>query len=339
MREVAEAAGVSRATASYALRGDPRIIPKTAEKVMRAARDLQYTTNLTAKSLRSGKSGIIGVAIFELDKPYPSEMSAAVSREAAKNGFQAIIQQTSNSKESEISILQKVTSQLCDGTIFSPGNVTSEEIKELAGGKPIVLLDSTSLSPLFDTVLTPSEDGAHDAIEHLLKIGCRNILILGADFGILQKPDQKMTVSARRLRGCKRAFDEVGMSFTHDNVVDTPDWGTETARRTIHNLVQSGRHFDGLFCMTDSMSLGAIRSLADSGIRVPDDVRVIGFDGINEGDFSVPSLSTIEVDLHDLAQKSIELLARRIDGDTTSIPQSVTAEYRLIERESTSMQR
>ena len=82
MSDVAKAAGVSRATASYALRGDPRIVPATAERVMRAARELQYTTNLSARSLRSGRSGIIGVAIFELDHPYPSEMSAAMSREA-----------------------------------------------------------------------------------------------------------------------------------------------------------------------------------------------------------------------------------------------------------------
>ena len=99
MSDVAKAAGVSRATASYALRGDPRIVPATAERVMRAARELQYTTNLSARSLRSGRSGIIGVAIFELDHPYPSEMSAAMSREAARHGLETIVQETSNSKD------------------------------------------------------------------------------------------------------------------------------------------------------------------------------------------------------------------------------------------------
>lgn len=86
MSEVAKAAGVSRATASYALRGDPRIAPDTAQKVLNAANELKYTANLSARSLRSGHNGVIGVAIFELDRPYPSEMSAAISREATKHG-------------------------------------------------------------------------------------------------------------------------------------------------------------------------------------------------------------------------------------------------------------
>lgn len=107
MSEVAKAAGVSRATASYALRGDPRIAPDTAQKVLNAANELKYTANLSARSLRSGHNGVIGVAIFELDRPYPSEMSAAISREATKHGLQTIVQQTSISKDSEIGILKK----------------------------------------------------------------------------------------------------------------------------------------------------------------------------------------------------------------------------------------
>lgn len=188
MSEVAKAAGVSRATASYALRGDPRIAPDTAQKVLNAANELKYTANLSARSLRSGHNGVIGVAIFELDRPYPSEMSAAISREATKHGLQTIVQQTSISKDSEIGILKKVTSQLCDGMIFSPSNVSDQEIRILAGGKPIVLLDALSHSPMFDTINTPCETGAQAAIDHLINVGCRNILVIGAG-GPLEQTD------------------------------------------------------------------------------------------------------------------------------------------------------
>ena len=107
MSDVAKAAGVSRATASYALRGDPRIVPQTAAKVREAARALHYTANLSARSLRSGRNGVIGLAIFELDRAYPSEMGAAISREANRHGLQTIVQETSNSKEGEIAIFAK----------------------------------------------------------------------------------------------------------------------------------------------------------------------------------------------------------------------------------------
>ena len=178
MSDVAKEAQVSRATASYALRGDTRIADDTRRRVLLAAHKLRYSANLSARSLRSGKSGIIGVAIFELDKPYPAQMSAAISRQINAHGMQAIIQQTSNSKQDEVSILRHVTSQLCDGTIFSPGSITNEEMQELADGKPLVLLDDPSAEPVFDSVMTAGFEGAAMAVRHLLDCGCQRLSLI-----------------------------------------------------------------------------------------------------------------------------------------------------------------
>ncbi|KAA8818705.1 LacI family transcriptional regulator [Bifidobacterium rousetti] len=342
MSDVAKAAGVSRATASYALRGDPRITPDTTEKVRRAAERLHYTANLSARSLRSGRSGVIGVAIFELDKPYPSEMSAAVAREATKFDLEAIVQQTSNSKEREISILRKVTSQLCDGTIFSPGNISPEEISALYGGKPLILLDDISDDPLFDCVFTPCEDGAKAAINHLIDIGCKRIGVFGVDYNALVDDRQSTTVSGRRLAGALQAFDEAGIDVDEHDFVPVDHWDTETARQVAQKIADEGMPFDGIFCMTDSLALGVIRGFADRGVRVPDDVAVIGFDGINEGTYSVPSLTTIATDMPDLARKAVGLLLERLDEDACNLPRDqrapvrrLTAGYHLIQREST----
>ncbi|OZG60978.1 Periplasmic binding protein-like domain-containing protein [Bifidobacterium lemurum] len=333
MSDVAKAAGVSRATASYALRGDPRIAPATTDRVLQAARALQYTTNLSARSLRSGRSGLIGVAIFELDFPYPSEMSAAISREVARHGLEAIVQETSNSKESEIAILQKVTSQLCDGTIFSPGNVSDEEIRALSGGKPVVLLDDLSPDPVFDSVATPCEAGTETAIRHLVDIGCRRILVIGANYDMLAEDRGATSVSGRRLIGCLNAFEVLGITPDPSQFVST-EWRTANARAMAHTLVDSGVEFDGAFCMTDSIALGFIRGLADRGVNVPQDAAVIGFDGINECDYYIPSLSTIATDMEDLARKAVGLLLDRIDGG--GVPaRTLTADYRLVAREST----
>lgn len=338
MSDVAKAAGVSRATSSYALRGDTRIAPATAERVMQAARDLQYTTNLSARSLRSGRSGVIGVAIFELDHPYPSEMSAAMSRAAARHGLETIVQETSNSKDNEISILQKVTSQLCDGTIFSPGNVSDEEIRALSGGKPVVLLDDLSPDPVFDSVATPCEAGAEAAIRHLVGIGCQRILVIGTAYDALSEDRAATTVSGRRLIGCLNAFDDLGISPAPEQFIDLRHWRTDDARATAHRIVDSGLEFDGAFCMTDTISIGFVRGLADRGVRVPDDVAVIGFDGINECDAYIPSLSTIATDLEDLSTKAVGLLLDRLDNaeeQEPAAPRTLTADFRLIAREST----
>ncbi len=342
MTDVAKAAGVSRATASYALRGDPRIAPATADKVRQAALDLQYTANLSARSLRSGRNGVIGVAIFELDKPYGAELSAAISREATKHGMETIVQQTSNSKEREISILQKVTSQLCDGTIFTPNNVSVEEIKALYGGKPLILLDDISDDPLFDCVFTPCEEGAAAAIRHLIDIGCRNIGVVGVDYQALVDDRQSTSVSGRRLAGALKAFDEADMDVNERHFIPVEAWSTDNARLAAHELASREQPFDGLFCMTDSLALGVIRGFADCGVRVPEDVAVIGFDGINEDEYSVPSLTTIQTDRDDLAHKAVQLLLNRLDEDANDLPQDqrasaqrLTAGFALVQREST----
>ncbi|OZG66503.1 LacI family DNA-binding transcriptional regulator [Bifidobacterium eulemuris] len=334
MSDVAKAAGVSRATASYALRGDPRIAPATTDRVLQAARALQYTTNLSARSLRSGRSGLIGVAIFELDFPYPSEMSAAISREVARHGLEAIVQETSNSKESEIAILQKVTSQLCDGTIFSPGKVSDEEIRDLSGGKPVVLLDDISPDPVFDSVATPCESGSEAAIRHLIEVGCRRILVVGASYDMLAEDRAAMSVSGRRLIGCLNAFENLGITPDPTQFLRPEQWQNGAARKLAHNVVDAGTPFDGVFCMTDSIALGFIRGLADRGIHVPQDAAVIGFDGINECDYYIPSLSTIATDMEDLARKAVGLLLDRIDGGDAPT-RTLTADYRLVAREST----
>lgn len=335
MSDVAKAAGVSRATASYALRGDPRIVPQTAAKVREAARALHYTANLSARSLRSGRNGVIGLAIFELDRAYPSEMGAAISREANRHGLQTIVQETSNSKEGEIAILQKVTSQLCDGMIFSPGNVSDEELRQLSGGKPMVLLDDISPDPVFDTVNTPCEAGSQAAIDHLIEIGCKNILVVGAQYESLTEDLRSTSVSARRLYGCLKSFDEHDIEVEPENFLHVL-WNPEEARDLAHRVAKSGRRYDGVFCMTDTIAMGFIRGLADCGISVPKDMAVVGFDGINETEYFIPSITTVSTDLSDLASKAINLLLRRIEEDgEISEPQRLTADFKLVKRSST----
>ena len=335
MNDVAKAAGVSRATASYALRGDPRIIPETTERVLEAARRLHYTTNLSARLLRSGRNGVIGVAIFELDYPYPSEMSAAVSREVARHGMQAIVQQTANSKEGEVTVLRKVTSQLCDGMIFSPGNVNDEEIRALSGGKPMVLLDDISPDPAFDSVYTACEQGSAAAVRHLLDIGCRNILVVGASYEALADDRASTGVGPRRLLGSLDALEEASYPIDPGMFIPLTSWNSKAARRCAHGIVDSGRPVDGIFCMTDMLAIGMVRGLADRGVRVPDDVAVIGFDGIAEGEYYIPSLTTVRTDLDDLARKAVGLLLRRIGGGSNATPTRLTADYELVMREST----
>lgn len=339
--DVARVAGVSRSTASYALRLDPRITKETTQKVLEAAEKLHYTANLSARSLKSFRTGVIGLSIFELDKPYPAEISAAISREARRHGLETIVQQTDGTKEQEISSLRKVTSQLCDGTIFCPAKTSSREIAALSGNKPLIMMDDISEDPLFDNVFTPCEAASAVAIRHLIQIGCKQIVVFGGHYEWLADDTTLASVGTRRVNGALEAFDKANMSVDEKNFFYTL-WDAEEARRSMHRLIESEQQFDGLFCMTDSIAIGALRGLNDYNIKVPDDVAVIGFDGISEGEFLSPSLSTIKVDFNDMAKKTVGLLLDRMKEETDGPKRPINnlyADFTLVQRESTTISR
>lgn len=394
LRDVAARAGVSASAVSYILRGDTRFQTETIARVRAAARELGYTANLSARILKSGRNGVIGVAVYALEAAQPMRLASAINREAARRGLRVIIQETANSREGELQTLERTTSQFCDGLIFSPAKVSAAEIKSHIGAKPMVWCKDFSDSPLFDSVVTPSFEGARDAVRHLISVGCRKIGILGigartaaaanADSSIasaaseatgtaaetsdtpdlVASADSKRTANVgvaaaraieaessvfstdgnatfrtQRLRGALAALNEAGIAFDPSWAIDCA-WDFETARETVRQLVDSQTDprgslpIDGLFCMNDVLAIGAARGFADCGIRVPNDVAIIGFDGIRETAYTTPSISTVALDYDDYARKALDLLAARIDaaGDE---PRRLVSGYRIVQREST----
>lgn len=396
LRDVAAQAGVSVSTVSYILRGDTRFQAETVERVRTAARELGYTANLSARILKAGRNGVIGVAVYALEAAQPMRLAAAITREAGERGLRVIVQETANSREGELQTLERTTSQFCDGLIFSPAKVSAEEIKSHIGAKPMVWCEDFSDEPLFDAVVTPSFTGARDAVRHLIAIGCRRIGILGIGVRADAPDEARSAVFAKdgnsafrtqRLRGALAALDEAGIAFDPGLAIDC-SWDFEDAREAARRLVMdwdaksgdgrtegltddrllhrlghtsggpshamsesiaqvhackgagaAGLPIDGLFCLNDVMAMGAARGFADCGVRVPEDVAIIGFDGIRETAYTSPSISTVAIDYADYARKALDLLTSRIDHpgntDELSIPRRLVADYRIIQREST----
>lgn len=339
MRDVAKAAGVSPASVSFALRGDPRIKPETAQRIRDIANRMNYSVNATAKSLRSGRTGVIEAAVFQLDRPFYSQLLAGISNAALEHGVQAVAQQISTGKIGhEKSILEKVANQFCDGVILSAGGLSNAEIMELSKGKPVVLLDDQSYQGPFDSVFTPCEDGAEAAVTHLFDMGCQNIGLVGAEFRPFDQALRSMHVVDRRLIGCLRAFERHGLKLAESAVVPLDDWDTDDAYEAVSKTISEGRFtFDGLFCMTDAVAFGVLRALREHGIRVPDDVAVIGFDGVHAGEYVTPSLSTIAVNIDEIARQSVSILCRRINEGrhgAPAMPKHVTVGYEVVVRES-----
>ncbi|MBT1172621.1 LacI family DNA-binding transcriptional regulator [Bifidobacterium sp. MA2] len=345
MKDVGKAAGVSAMTVSNVLRGNDNVAPDTARRVREAADRLHYrlnTTSLSARSLRvntsrkASGSRTIGLAIFELDRPYPAQLASLISQTAEERGYQTVVQQTRIDEHNERSIIERMSNQFCDGLIFSSSRLSADEIEQLSNHRPTVLLDDDRPQQDIDTILTPSESGSQAAIEYLYSQGARRIGIVGGN------PDERTDVPLletyhdarhRRLLGCRRAFHRLGLTWSEDRIITTA-WGDVDARRAIHEQEAKVRDCDALYCMTDTIAFGVLRGLHDIGVRVPEDMRVMSFDGIAMGALTVPALTTVAVDIELIATQAVDLLIRRIDDEPNLGRQRITVGYHIERRES-----
>lgn len=336
IRDIARIAGVSIATVSLALRDDPRIANATAKRIKDIARDEHYVVDLTARSLHNKRNGIIGLTVFDLDKPYPAEVASEVVAAAQRRHLETLMHQIAPGGEptSEYLATWKAISQLCDGIIINSQSALRNGLDRLAGDTPMVLLSHSNGGFALDTVSIAHDKEAELAMGHLLDIGCTRIVVLGTPYQTVEEASRGNDLHEQRLRGFSRACTQRNID-TNILTFVACDWSMEAARRQMLYLLDSGERFDGLLCLTDTMAMGALRALKDRNVQVPEDIAVMGLDGIKEGEFLVPSLSTVEPNLREQAEQALTLLTERIEGGADLPPRHVDIGYRLIQREST----
>ncbi|MET7748145.1 LacI family DNA-binding transcriptional regulator [Micromonospora sp. NPDC005367] len=328
LKDVAERAGVSVKTVSNVVNGYAHVRPDTRARVEEAIAALNYRPNLSARNLRKGRTGIIALAVPELDIPYFAELARHVVTAAADLGWTVLIDQTGGGREQERVVASGITDHLIDGLIFSPLALTADDLINL-DGTPMVLLGERVAHGPADHVVIDNVAAAREITNHLVGLGRRRIAAIGSQ----RTPEG---ASARlRLDGYRSALEEAGFGYDEALVAPAPVWHRADGAAAMRNLLSSGVRPDAVFCFNDTLALGALRALHETGLRVPEDVAVAGFDGIEDGRFSVPTLTTIAPDKERIARLAVELLANRIDGDRNAAPRELAAPYRLEPREST----
>ncbi|MFE4799382.1 LacI family DNA-binding transcriptional regulator [Streptomyces sp. NPDC056708] len=329
IRDVAKAAGVSAMTVSNVINDHPNVRRATREKVLEAMARLDYRVNVAARNLSKGRTGTIGLAVPQVHSPYYSRLAAAIIAAAERHNLRVSIEQTGASRDNELAALSLSRNRLYDGLILSATGLASADAERLKVDHPVVILGERFFGGLVDHVGMPNVDAAEAATGHLIERGCRRIAILCGSF-------DEVDSSSLRLRGYQQALGKAGLPVDPALVqtVDRSDMaeGAERARR----MVESGLDFDGLFCVNDSTAMGALRGLASAGVRVPDQVKVIGFDNVKESEFLVPSLSTIDPDHDAMAERAVDLLIRRIEEtEPRADHEEFVSAFSLVIREST----
>jgi DNA-binding LacI/PurR family transcriptional regulator len=331
MHDVAALAGVSIKTVSNVVNGYPYIRPETRSRVEQAIEELGYQVNLTARNLRQGRTGMIGLAVPELSLPYFAELADSVIGAADAVGLTVLIEQTNADRARELEVLTGQRRHLSDGLIFSPLALGQQDLDLLAVGYPMVLLGERIFGGPADHVTMANVEAARAATEHLLGLGRRRIALVGAHVG------ETVGSAGLREQGYREALAAAGVPFDPSLVAEAGYWHRSTGADAMRGLLDRGVEVDAVFAMNDAMALGVLHVLHDRRISVPEQVAVIGFDDIDDGAYSAPTLSTIAPGREQIARTAVDLLRRRIGEKAPRPFEKVVADYSVVVRESSAV--
>ena len=330
MQDVAEKAGVSAQTVSNVVNGrTDRVGAETIDRVTRVIDELGYRLNQSARSLRKGRTGIVGLGLPVLASEYYGELAERLSRRFSEEGVRLVTENTGGAITAEVESLAASHLETYDGFILAIAASEAADLNRILPGKPIVLLGERALATRFDHVLMDNVGGGRLATGHLLDSGARAVVALGGSMGGGE------SVQTLRTEGYLRAHRDRGLEARPELVVDA---GLDMADgyRAISSLLEQRVEFDGVFALTDSSAFGALRALADHGVPVPADVQVVGFDNVRASEYSAPRLTTIEPGNDDMADEIVRIMLGRLrEGGSSREPRRTVAPARLVVRETT----
>lgn len=325
VKDVATRASVSPKTVSNVVNGVVFVAPATRERVERAIAELGYVPNMSARGLRNGRSGVIAIAMPGLSTPYAAEMTHNFVEVAHEQGWGVQLEETAHEPHRAWSIVSRARAHLVDGVILNP--VTIEDSVVGDDLPPIVMIGEVQQT-LLDQVWVGSVAAARDMTEHLISLGHRRIAIVGGP-----RPGFHTATATLRLQGYREAMTAAGLPLDPALELACIDWTPADAASVVSSSLTAGPPADAYFCFTDSMAIGTLSALWSAGLRVPDDVSVTGFDDIADGRFAIPPLTTVAFDKRAFAERTLELLVKRMT-QRADPPIQVTIPHRIVARSS-----
>jgi DNA-binding LacI/PurR family transcriptional regulator len=331
MSDVARAAGVSTMTVSNVVNGRPGASDETRLRVLAAVERLGYRVNATARRLRAGRSGAVGLLVPDLDIAYYSHLAARLSDAAEEHGYHVVLERTGATREGELAAVSPSRLDAYDGVVFSPVALDADDFRRARIELPCVLLGERPLPSEFAHVMMDNIGGGEAAVRHLVGCGARRIALIGG-----RRTVAYTDMASLRSIGYRRGHQAAGLDVDEDLVVEVGSFGMRDGYRSILRLHEEGVPFDAAFVLTDSAAMGVLRALADLGRAVPQDVQVVGFDNDTETEFTVPRLTTIDPDNDAMAREIIRLLLAQVGTGRRRVePEMPVMAARLIAREST----
>jgi LacI family transcriptional regulator len=327
IREIAELAGVSIATVSRVVNGREDVSPETRELVQRIVRERGYTANRNARGLSAGKTGLIGATVPMLHHAYFSYILAGAAEGLYEQDMRLVLSPTMHEHHREVSLLERLMHGTTDGAVIILPEESSDELELLLNhGYRFVVIDPLlPLNERIPAVSAAHAAGADQAMKHLLSLGHTRI-------GAITGPRGWKATDDRR-RGYYAALAAAG-------IMPDPELEVESNFELAGGVTGAEQLLDlpepptAIFCFNDNMAVGAMRAARVRGVRIPEDLSIVGFDDLEEAEIVTPALTTIRQPLAEMGRIAVSLLMRLLDNQRLEALH-VELGTRLVVRDST----
>lgn len=331
IRDVAERAGVALGTVSNVLNRPEKVAPATRERVQAAIDQLGFVRNDAARQLKAGRSTSIGFILLDVRNPFFTDVARGAEQRAAQYGLSVLLANSDDSPERESAYLNLFVQQRVQGLLISPiGNITNRLRRLRDRGIVTVLVDRRAEGQEFSSVSVDDVAGGFLAVSHLIEQGCRHIAFIGGPISIKQVADRLHGAT----QACAAHVDVQLEVLLYDGL------GVQQGREAGETIIKrspSARP-DGAFCANDLLAVGVLQSLTMlARLRVPDDLRLIGYDDIDFASATVVPLTSVRQPSLLIGETAVELLVEQIgsSGTAGAAPREIVYQPELVVREST----
>lgn len=325
IRDVAKEAGVSVATVSRVINKKGYVNEETRDRVHRAIKEIGYKPNVIARSLSIRKSNTIALVVPAINNPFFPELARAVEDVAQSKGYKVFLCNTDDRRDRLVGYLESLRENFVEGIIIDSQNVTDNDLENIQRDSiPAIMIDRTLSNQSFSSISVNNHFGGQLATDHLLQVGCQRI-------GHLRGPDEVVTANHRfwGYRDKVKEFDWFDQSW-----IALGDFSVKSGYQGMKELFQRHPDIDGVFAANDLMAIGALKAAYEWGCAVPDDLAIIGFDGIDISGLTVPRISTIQQPIYRMGELAMQELLQEMQNPKTEA-KHFELEVKLVVREST----
>ncbi|GGE26198.1 DNA-binding transcriptional regulator CytR [Pullulanibacillus camelliae] len=309
MSDVAKYANVSTATVSRALQHPESVKEETRQKVLAAITALNYTPNVLARQLRRMETKTILVVVPNIENNVFSQLLSGIDAVANQKGYKVLLGNINHKVDKIYDYLDHFRQRQIDGMIMLISDLSDHILQDLANELPLVITPDSSDDAIVPTVVVDNVGSSQRATEHLISLGHRRLAHIAGPL--------HLSSSKSRLEGYRQALHENGIRFDHE-LVKAGDFTIQAGFKQMEQLLLMEVPPTAVFCASDEIAMGAIKRIKQHGLKVPEDIAIVGFDNVKFSSIFEPALTTMAQPLEEMGRQSMKVLIDRMNGKTLS---------------------